>query len=218
MVAEKAATLNKKKMETILEEMMVRLSALKNEADEIAKLAKIMASKSIVGGEQMVEELEKEDLIRKAILELNDVYYYSSKGIRYLIKYSSDWIAVFRILADWGFFKECSFNKFEEMCFKINSELRYPVVSDKLRSGYYGLFKSPLSKKIILTDLHNKQGQIRRLTIAFEFENVFKAICKGEEPVVKEIIPVWESDDISEFRKFTERYKSKERSFFIGSK
>ena len=58
-------------MDSILEEMMTRLSELKNEVNEIGRLAKLMASKTIIHGEQQVEELEKEDIVRKAILELN---------------------------------------------------------------------------------------------------------------------------------------------------
>ena len=199
-------------MDSILEEMMTRLSELKNEVNEIGRLAKLMASKTIIHGEQQVEELEKEDIVRKAILEINNVYFTSTKGIRYLIKYSSDWIAVFRILVDWGMLKENSFSKFEEMCSPINSELRYPILTEKLRSGYYGLFNRPLSNKVLLTDRRG-HNLFRRLTIAFEFENVYMAIAKGEEPVVKDIIPVWDSNDKAVLNQFIERYKIKERCF-----
>ena len=44
-------------MDSILEEMMTRLSELKNEVNEIGRLAKLMASKTIIHGEQQVEEL-----------------------------------------------------------------------------------------------------------------------------------------------------------------
>ena len=199
-------------MDSILEEMMTRLSKLKNEVNEIGRLAKLMASKTIIHGEQQVEELEKEDIVRKAILEINNVYFTSTKGIRYLIRYSSDWIAVFRILVDWGMLKENSFSKFEEMCSPINSELRYPILTEKLRSGYYGLFNRPLSNKVLLTDRRG-HNLFRRLTIAFEFENVYMAIAKGEEPVVKDIIPVWDSNDKAVLNQFIERYKTKERCF-----
>ena len=199
-------------MDSILEEMMTRLSELKNEVNAIGRLAKLMASKTIIQGEQQVEELEKEDIIRKAILEINNVYFTSTKGIRYLIRYSSDWIAVFRILVDWGMLKENSFSKFEEMCSPINSELRYPILTEKLRSGYYGLFNRPLSNKVLLTDRRG-HNLFRRLTIAFEFENVYMAIAKGEEPVVKDIIPVWDSNDKAVLNQFIERYKTKERCF-----
>ena len=199
-------------MDSILEEMMTRLSELKNEVNEIGRLAKLMASKTIIHGEQQVEELEKEDIVRKAILELNNVYFTSTKGIRYLIRYASDWIAVFRILVDWGMLKENSFSKFEEMCSPINSELRYPILTEKLRSGYYGLFNRPLSNKVLLTDRRG-HNLFRRLTIAFEFENVYMAIAKGEEPVVKDIIPVWDSNDEAVLNQFIERYKTKERCF-----
>ena len=199
-------------MDSILEEMMTRLSELKNEVNEIGRLAKLMASKTIIHGEQQVEELEKEDIVRKAILELNNVYFTSTKGIRYLIRYASDWIAVFRILVDWGMLKENSFSKFEEMCSPINSELRYPILTEKLRSGYYGLFNRPLTNKVLLTDRRG-HNLFRRLTIAFEFENVYMAIAKGEEPVVKDIIPVWDSNDKAVLNQFFERYKTKERCF-----
>ena len=199
-------------MDSILEEMMTRLSELKNEVNEIGRLAKLMASKTIIHGEQQVEELEKEDIVRKAILELNNVYFTSTKGIRYLIRYASDWIAVFRILVDWGMLKENSFSKFEEMCSPINSELRYPILTEKLRSGYYGLFNRPLTNKVLLTDQRG-HNLFRRLTIAFEFENVYMAIAKGEEPVVKDIIPVWDSNDKAVLNQFIERYKTKERCF-----
>lgn len=199
-------------MDSILEEMMTRLSELKNEVNEIGILAKLMASKTIIHGEQQVEELEKEDIVRKAILELNNVYFTSTKGIRYLIRYASDWIAVFRILVDWGMLKENSFSKFEEMCSPINSELRYPILTEKLRSGYYGLFNRPLTNKVLLTDRRG-HNLFRRLTIAFEFENVYMAIAKGEEPVVKDIIPVWDSNDKAVLNQFIERYKTKERCF-----
>ena len=199
-------------MDSILEEMMTRLSELKNEVNEIGRLAKLMASKTIIHGEQQVEELEKEDIVRKAILEINNVYFTSTKGIRYLIRYASDWIAVFRILVDWGMLKENSFSKFEEMCSPINSELRYPILTEKLRSGYYGLFNRPLTNKVLLTDQRG-HNLFRRLTIAFEFENVYMAIAKGEEPVVKDIIPVWDSNDKAVLNQFIERYKTKERCF-----
>ena len=199
-------------MDSILEEMMTRLSELKNEVNAIGRLAKLMASKTIIHGEQQVEELEKEDIVRKAILELNNVYFTSTKGIRYLIRYASDWIAVFRILVDWGMLKENSFSKFEEMCSPINSELRYPILTEKLRSGYYGLFNRPLTNKVLLTDQRG-HNLFRRLTIAFEFENVYMAIAKGEEPVVKDIIPVWDSNDKAVLNQFIERYKTKERCF-----
>ena len=199
-------------MDSILEEMMTRLSELKNEVNEIGRLAKLMASKTIIHGEQQVEELEKEDIVRKAILEINNVYFTSTKGIRYLIRYSSDWIAVFRILVDWGMLKENSFSKFEEMCSPINSELRYPIFTEKLRSGYYSLFNRPLTNKVLLTDQRG-HNLFRRLTIAFEFENVYMAIAKGEEPVVKDIIPVWDSNDKAVLNLFIERYKTKERCF-----
>ena len=199
-------------MDSILEEMMTRLSELKNEVNAIGRLAKLMASKTIIHGEQQVEELEKEDIVRKAILEINNVYFTSTKGIRYLIRYSSDWIAVFRILVDWGMLKENSFSKFEEMCSPINSELRYPILTEKLRSGYYGLFNRPLTNKVLLTDRRG-HNLFRRLTIAFEFENVYMAIAKGEEPVVKDIIPVWDSNDMAVLNQFIERYKTKERCF-----
>ena len=199
-------------MDSILEEMMTRLSELKNEVNAIGRLAKLMASKTIIHGEQQVEELEKEDIVRKAILEINNVYFTSTKGIRYLIRYASDWIAVFRILVDWGMLKENSFSKFEEMCSPINSELRYPILTEKLCSGYYGLFNRPLSNKVLLTDRRG-HNLFRRLTIAFEFENVYMAIAKGEEPVVKDIIPVWDSNDKAVLNQFIERYKTKERCF-----
>ena len=199
-------------MDSILEEMMTRLSELKNEVNAIGRLAKLMASKTIIHGEQQVEELEKEDIVRKAILEINNVYFTSTKGIRYLIRYSSDWIAVFRILVDWGMLKENSFSKFEEMCSPINSELRYPILTEKLRSGYYGLFNRPLTNKVLLTDQRG-HNLFRRLTIAFEFENVYMAIAEGEEPVVKDIIPVWDSNDKAVLNQFIERYKTKERCF-----
>ena len=125
-------------MDSILEEMMTRLSELKNEVNAIGRLAKLMASKTIIYGEQQVEELEKEDIIRKAILEINNVYFTSTKGIRYLIRYSSDWIAVFRILVDWGMLKENSFSKFEEMCSTLDTISR----GAKFSRGSYFLIKA----------------------------------------------------------------------------
>ena len=68
-------------MDSILEEMMTRLSELKNEVNEIGRLAKLMASKTIIHGEQQVEELEKEDIVRKAILEINNVYLKSATAL-----------------------------------------------------------------------------------------------------------------------------------------
>lgn len=203
-------------MENILEEMMAKFTALKEEADELAKLAKIMASTYIIDGEQKIEELEIEDYIRKSILEMNDIYFCSSKGTKHLIMMSSDWIAVYRILVDWGMLKEFSFDKFEEICLPINPKLRYPVLAKKLSSGYYGVFQKPLNNKIIVKDYNQKcKNLYRRLTIAFEYANIFKAISKGEMPVVKDIIPVWDNMEPSVIKQFTERYETKERSFIF---